>query len=214
MDLGGWLTDGWNLMKDDLVTFGVATLLVLLIGYTSCGLLAGPMLCGLHLMFYRKMTYGRVEISNVFDGFQRFLNSMLVSLLLGLAYLVLVGGFYAALIASAFASQDNPLPFLGVYLLGLGGMTVLGLVMAPLMFFVFPHIAARNAGPIEAFSASWAVIRRNLVLFTVTAILYNLISGIGYYALCIGLFVTMPLIVAAQSKAYADHFGIEGFDRI
>jgi len=214
VDLGGWLTGGWELIKDDLVVWAVASFLAVLIGQVACNLLWGPMVCGLFMMAFRKMTYGRVEVGQVFDGFRRFLNSFLVMLLLTVVIGGLVAVLYGAVIASMLASRNNPLPVIIVMLMFYAALFVLSLALAPALFFVFPHIAARNAGPVEAFVASWEVVRRNIVMFTVTGILFNIIQGMGVYLCCVGMFVTLPLVVAAYAKAYADHFGIEGFDRV
>jgi uncharacterized membrane protein len=87
---------------------------------------------------------------------------------------------------------------------------ILSALFAGAIFFVFPHIAARNVGPIEALQGSWEVFRRNILMFAVTAFVYNLIAEAGALACCIGAFVTAPLIVAATVNAYIDHFGLQG----
>ena len=51
-----WLRDGWDLMKEDWVTFVVCGLLVWLIGSQSCQILYGPMMVGYHILCFRKMS--------------------------------------------------------------------------------------------------------------------------------------------------------------
>src|SRR5262249_43950116 len=58
VDIGRWLSSGWQIVQADIVTFAVATLLLGLIGMATCGILAGPMTCGIMMMAYRRMTSG------------------------------------------------------------------------------------------------------------------------------------------------------------
>ena len=217
-DLGGWLSSGWDLLKDDLLIFVLATLIMLLL-VSALSILQGPLMCGMYMMVWHKMLYGEAKLEKLFDGFKRSLWSILASL--GLAIPGIVIGMVACL----------PLvlvPVLGAFGGGeaaVGGLIIVialivliaaagGVVLSGVIFFMFAHIAARNANPLEALSASWEVVRRNFVMFCWVGLVYGLISSAGSLVCGVGLLVTYPLIIAAHAKAYADHFGIEGFDRV
>jgi hypothetical protein len=216
VDIGRWLTAGWQLIQGDILVFAVASLLYMLIGGLTCGILAGPMTCGMYLMVFRKMAYGRVEIGNVFDGFRRAGWAILgFFLLVAISFGVgIVLGLPGTAVQTIGQVQKNTgLTIVGALLnqiVSLAG----GLVVGGALLFMFPHIAARNSNPIEALSASFQVFRRNWLMFVLTALLFQLIESAGVLALCVGIFVTVPLVMAATAQAYADHFGIEGFDAI
>ena len=63
--IGDWLRDGWDLVKDDWVTFAVSGLLVWLIGTQACAILYGPMMVGYHILCFRRMRGERAEIEGL-----------------------------------------------------------------------------------------------------------------------------------------------------
>lgn len=215
VDLTGWLSAGWQIVQSDLVTFAVAALLTVLLSLVSCGITAGPMTCGLYLMAFRKLCGRPVEIGNVFDGFRRFLWAFLAFVLIAAAGAALERVLSApAHVIAALGRDAWALQLMAVTYEWLV-RTVVDAGIAGITFFVFPHIAARNVNPIDALGASWSVFRRNPLLFCLTGFAFSLIAvPVGAAACCVGVLVTLPLAVAAQARAYADHFPIEGFDQV
>ena len=214
VDIGRWLTAGWSIIQGDLFTFGIATLLVYVLGSVTCGIALGPLWCGLYIMCYRKMTYGYVAVENLFDGFRRFLWSFLATFLIAAAY---YGGstiLQIPLWVMSAIAPDNPLVPLAYMVVLYPVSFALSAFLFGATFFTMPHIAARNANPVEAIQASWEVVRRNLLMFCLTGLLFGIIGQFGMLALCIGILVTTPLAVAANAQAYADHYGIAGYDLI
>jgi len=214
VEIGRWLSAGWQIVSGDLVTFAAATFLFVVLSLCSCTLLTGPMLCGLYLMAFRKMAGGRAEVKGVFDGFKRAIAIP--------AWLLLV------VVQTAIARlAEGPQAFEFGWTSGARGIhpsvpmpggphqwivpLVLGVLTPGFIFFVFPHIAARNVGPIDALRASWAVVRRNFLMFCLAGWLFATIAELGVFACTVGVLVTLPWMVAASAQAYADHFGIEGW---
>ena len=209
--MAGWLSRGWGTIKDDLVAFAVASLVAGLIGLVTCGILVPALVyCGIAMMAFRKILYGRVEIGNVFDGTKRFVPAILTALLLLIPYLLINVISQGPQMAAQALAPNNQGALLAAGLWNIVSGVILGALFAGAIFFAFVHIAARNVGPIEALQASWEIFRRNVVMFTVTAFVYELISGLGVIACCVGAFVTAPLVTAAMVHAYIDHFGLQG----
>jgi hypothetical protein len=217
--LGRWLAAGWGIVMADLVTWVLAAILLTIVTSCSCYLLSGPILCGAFMMAYRKMSYGYVAVDNLFDGFRRFLWSFLATLMIGAVYMIFYLAVYGFEIWSIFQAQYDPSSLVQVYR-SFGSAAAVGLfggVLWGASFFVLPDIAARNSNPIEAFSASWSVFRRNPLMFLLAGITLSIIyvlSSFGIYLCFLGPLFGWPLILAANARAYADHFPIEGFDRI
>ncbi|MFN3651414.1 MAG: hypothetical protein ACK47B_17700 [Armatimonadota bacterium] len=212
VDVGGWLTAGWQIIEKDLITWCVASLLLFLLSGLSCYVCLPPLLCGMYMMAFRKMQYGVVEVGNMFDGFRRFLNAFLLGLLIFGVQMAVSLALTLPLMGAQATVGDNFGAVMGLNLLSNGIQFVVNSIIGGILFFSFPHIAARNANPAEAISASWEVVRRNPLMFILTAFLYQMIISIGVAALCVGVLVTMALVTAATAKAYADHFGIQGYD--
>lgn len=213
VDMGRWLGAGWNIISQDLATWAVATFLFFLLTGCSIQVCYGPLSAGLYMMAFRKMTYGNVEIGNVFDGFQRFLNAFLLVLLVAVVVGVVSFGVNLGTTALQFIDTSNrSLPFISV-MINYGLSVPIQGIAEGFTFFALAHVAARNANPIDALSASWEVIRRNPLMFVICGIVFTFISLAGTAAFCIGILVTYPLTMAAVAQAYADHFGIDGWDR-
>jgi uncharacterized membrane protein len=167
----------------------------------------------MYMMAFRKMTYGTVEVGNVFDGFKRFLNAFLFLLIFFVISYAVGFGIQMGTSVVQFIDPGNQSLAIVSLLIQFGiSIPVQGLLRG-LTFFALPHIAARNANPIEALSASWEVVRRNFLMFCLAGLAFEFIGQAGVLAFCLGIFVTYPLIVAASAQAYADHYGIEGWDR-
>lgn len=212
VDIGRWLNAGWSIIKDDILTFAVASFLMVLLAAVTCGVLGPAMQCGLFMMAFHRMTGRRVEIGTVFEGFSRFLNALLTGLLLLLVTLVVSGIAYGPIFLAQAAAPDSEAAQAIAGLWNMVASLVLQALVSGAFFFVFAHVAARNAGPGEAITVSWEVFTRNFLMFALVGFLFQLIAGLGAIACFIGVFVTQPLIIAATAQAYADHFGIAGFD--
>ncbi|MFQ6132741.1 MAG: hypothetical protein ACE5R4_11935 [Armatimonadota bacterium] len=214
MDLGRWLSAGWGIIKEDILTFAVASLVVVLLSMITFGLLGPAMQCGLFMMAYRKMTYGQVEIGHVMEGTRRFVPALLAALILLIPVVALYAICYGPTFVIQMGTPDDRAALAIANVWQMVSSTVLFALLYGAVLFALPHIAARNVGPVDALTASYEVFRRNILMFAVTGFLFSLISSLGGLACCIGVFVSMPFIAAAQAQAYADHFGIAGFDAV
>lgn len=217
VDIGRWLTAGWQMVSADLATWMIATLLTLVLTAATCVLGAAAVTCGMYLMAFRKQLGHPISATDVTLGFRRFLNSLGAFLLLslpgfavGIVQQIIAGFFQFA--ASGSSEQPN-VGAIGLLLLVTLGMNLVSMVVsaaiATIGFFTFAHIAARNVNPIAAISDSWAVVRRNPWMFLLAAILFQLIGVLGIVVFCVGCLITIPLMIAATAQAYADHFGLE-----
>ena len=214
VDMGRWLNGGWALISNDLLTWCVAVLVAGLLSTVTCGVLTGPLYAGMYMLAFRKMTHGSVEVGNIFDGFRRFLNAFLLMLLiLGMSIAVRVVAEAPSWVLMVAAPDQVALRLVGAAAIQIVVAFVGSAVLQGATLFAIPHVAARNVNPIEALTASWTVFRRNPVMFSVLGFVFQLIAGAGVLALCIGVFITISLMIAATAQAYADHFGVEGWDR-
>ncbi len=190
--LGEWLSEGWALIKDDIVTFAVATLLAGLIGGITFGICAAPLGAGLFMMLFAKMRGEPVAIGDVFKGFQKF----------GPAFVFMIVVGIAAGIASVVL---NLIPVIGQVL-----SPLLGIVIGAAVFYSLPLIAATETGAMDAIKISWEKVQPNLVMYAVTYFVYSLVASIGVIACVVGIFVTQPLMLAAIAIAYRENFGLAG----
>jgi hypothetical protein len=125
-----------------------------------------------------------ISVGDLFGGGRYLLRMMGVSLLFGI---VMMLGFVACIIP---------------------GFLVMGM-----WFLALPLAVGHNLGPVEALSASFAVTRTNLLMFTLFAFVIYLIAGAGAYACGVGALVTYPLWFTITTIAYRDCFGVPGARR-
>jgi uncharacterized membrane protein len=217
VDIGRWLSAGWAMVSADLGTWILAALLMIVLTIVTCGLGGPAMACGLYLIAFRKLAGRPAAATDVTLGFGRFLNALGVAFLLGIPTFLVVavreGVQFAMQLGMRTSNGEPNMGMMGLLVVFMLGMQILqwiaGSAAATVGFFSVAHVAARNAGPIEAIRESWTVVRRNPWMFLLTAILFQIISGAGVIALCVGILVTVPLIAAATAQAYVDHFGLD-----
>ena len=192
VDFGGWINKGFTMYKENAVALIVAGLIAgLLIGVTF-GILAGPMIAGLTLMTIRIYDGEKVEIGDVFQGFQFFLPSFLF---------ILVWGFIILLAALLL----EMIPILGI----LAG-NIPGLVFGTLLIFAMPMIVDKK---MDFWAASMASIDKVKPLFWPLLGLYvvgQLIGSAGLILCFIGVILTMPISYCIFTAAYRNFFPKQG----
>jgi len=183
---GRWLGAGWNIVVGDLGNFVLMTLialgLTLVAGFTLVGslIIAGPFLAGLFIAVRRSMQEGRSDLMDVFQGFNRFVDA----LLLGLVVLVF------SLIGLAFCI----IPFF---------------IVGALYLFAFPFMIDRNLSFWEAMRSSRRVARDELAGYVAFFFLLCLLNLVGLALAGVGILITIPVSVAATAVAYQEVVGFQ-----
>lgn len=178
MDYEDIFSRSWNAFKDNVAAFIVATIIVV---FGSIFIVTiAPLFYGLTYMAVKGLRGEKVEINDVFEGFNYFVKSwvlLLVSvILIGIGYMLLF------------------LP---------------GLILSILLIYSLPLLVIRGYGAMDAIKESIDISKQNfvdsLVLFIIVAII-STIGGITY----IGSLVTVPIITLALVAAAESYLGTEG----
>lgn len=189
--LNEWISEGFNLYKENMGVLILASLIAILIMSVSVGLLAGPMIAG--LVFITLKLYDREEpkpgAGDVFKGFSFFVNAFLFALVWGILF------FVGSLIL-------NLVPFLGQ----IASLAFTFGLQALLMFAMF-LIVDQNTPFWEASMTSIEKVKSNLWPFIGFGALAALIGGLGAIACGIGVFLTMPIQTCILAVAYREVFG-------
>jgi serine/threonine protein kinase len=198
LDVGSCLHRGWALVQSDFWPLvGVTTLIVLLfsavssLGHVSHAirilrfntsllgvLLGGPLIGGLYLCFLKKIRGERISVETAFSGF-------------GNAFLQLVlAGFVAGLLTA----------------LGFLCLVVPGIYLLVAWFFTLPLVIDKRLDFWPAMRLSRKTIGRHWWRFLGLLIVLTLIN-LGGFLLCgVGIFLTLPVALAALMYAYEDIF--------
>jgi len=183
---GRWIIMGWAVVREDLGTFVLITLIAgalwVAVGFTVVGhfLVGGPLATGLFIATRRRMLEGRVEISDLFSGFNLFVDSLLVCLFTTVFELV---GFVLCVLPFFFVAA----------------------------FYLFPYLflADRRLSFWDAMEASRKTAGRDILGYMVFVFLLVLLNLVGLMLAGVGLLITIPVSVAAIAVAYGEVVGFQ-----
>jgi hypothetical protein len=216
---GDCVGGAWNLVTRQFWLYiGVGLLTLILIGCIPFvgSILMGPVLGGFYFLVLRDMRDEPVDFGMMFKGFEKFLPLMLAGLVQAapsivatiLQYTVdfarIVGpgarggdvNFYQSGSDAIFAGISAGLLVIIVVL------ALFGIVWSIALSFAVPLILEHDLPVVDALLTSAKAALSNAGGLIVLIILEILIAILGVIALCIGIFVAMPVIYAANVFAY------------
>ncbi|QQS33058.1 MAG: hypothetical protein IPM50_00295 [Acidobacteriota bacterium] len=203
----------WQLIKDEYWLIFAITLLGMVVASLIPIVLIGPMMCGIYMALLAKIDGGKADLQLLFRGFDRFLPSLLLTIIIVGPFFVMLLGIYIPMVVMALAgermSQEELLVFLGILI---AVELVLGIIMVglhSLLIFAYPLIAERKMSAMQAMRLSSRASWQNLGGITgLIAVAFGL-SILGYLMLCVGIYLVLPLIMAATAVAYRKVFPLE-----
>ena len=186
VDIGGWISEAFELYKANFALLCVATLLALLLSVFTCGVLAGPMWAGLTLILLRvsRNEQPAPQIGDLFKGFEFFLQSLL--------YVVVI---FAASFILGF------IPMLG---------QVAPMLLMPRVMFSVCLIVDRKLEFWPAIVTSFEKAKTEYVSLLVLWLVASLISAAGAILCGVGAILTAPFSAIVAVVAYRHLF--EGAD--
>jgi hypothetical protein len=177
---GRWIGAGWKMVKEDLGTFFFMALVLSLISSAVPVILQGPLLAGFHIYCMKKLAGRRAEFADLFKGFNFFIPTMV-----------------ASLVITCFT------------LLGLIAFVIPALVVAAMYKFTYLFIVDKRMDFWPAMQASHAIVKQDYFGFTMFLVALIGINILGALCCVVGVFVTVPISLAAITVAYQE---IVGFD--
>jgi uncharacterized membrane protein len=180
LQTGRWISIGWDMVKADLGSFILAALVFSLLSSMVPVIIQGPLLAGFHIYCTKKLFNRPADFADLFKGFNYLIPTLVAGLLISL--------FVA---------------------LGTLACIVPGLVVAAMYKFTYLFIFDKRMDFWPAMQASHAVVRNDYVGFTLFLVVLGLINLLGVLCCLVGVFVTIPLSIAAITAAYRDIVGFE-----
>ena len=182
VDIGGWISEAFELYKANFALLCVSTLVAALLGGFTCGVLAGPLWAGLTLILLRVLRKSEPvpQIGDVFKGFEFFLQALLLVVVIGVALMV-----------ASFV------PFVG---------QVAGLLLFPLVMFAMCLVVDRKMEFWPAIMASVEKAKGEYLPLLVLWLLSSLISSAGTILCGVGVILTAPFSSIVCVVAYRHLF--------
>jgi uncharacterized membrane protein len=177
---GKWISEAWQLVQTDIVMFGVAALLLMVVGGAVPVILQGAMAIGFNIMIVKKLAFGKLDVGDLFKGFNFFVPALVAHILI-----------------SIFTT-------IGVLL-----CIVPGLVIAAMYMFTFLFILDKKMEFWPAMQASMELVKKDYMGFTLFFLALVLLQILGALACIVGLFITIPIMYVAIAIAYRDLVGFD-----
>ena len=177
---GRWIGAGWDMVKQDLGTFFFMALVLSLVSSALPIILQGPLIAGFHIFCMKKLLGRQAEFADLFKGFNFFVPTLV-----------------ASLVITCFV-------FLGTL-----AFIIPGLVLAAMYKFTYLFIVDKRMDFWPAMQASHAVVKQDYFGFTMFLLALIGIDILGALCCVIGLFVAIPVSIAAITIAYQEIVGLE-----
>lgn len=164
VDIGKCVSTSIDSFKRNPMEHIVATLIVGVVGGVSSGILTGPMMVGYMKMMKNSESTGKVEIGDVFKGFDDFVPAFLAVFV---SSLLLAVGFCLCVIPGLLIMA---LPGTAAYL-----------------------VAEGEKDGMKALSRAFDLIKANLLPSCLCMLVLGFIASLGMIACFVGILITLPI---------------------
>jgi hypothetical protein len=202
--------EAWAIMKDQFWLIFAITLVGMLIGSVVPLILIGPMMCGIYMCLLAKIDGRPLAFDKLFKGFDYFLPGLIVALVIMVPLVVFMIAIYVPMIGMAVAgsalSEGELVPLIVGMLVVVVAVAAVMTLFHSLIIFAFPLIVDRGLNGFEAVKLSaravWANRGGVAGLFGIGI----LVAIVGYLALCVGIYLALPILMMAMAVAYRKVF--------
>jgi hypothetical protein len=202
--------EAWDLIKSEYWMFFAITIVGLLLGSIIPLVIIGPMICGIYLCFFRKIEGQQTQFEILFKGFDYFLPALLLTLVVTVPVLIFMLLVYVPMVFAIIAGQRMSQEELIATFIAIGIVDVIFAVIMvcfhTLLMFSFPLIVDRKLSVWQSVKTSAKAVWSNLAGVAGLFGIGFLLAIAGYLALCIGIYLLLPLIFAANVVAYRKVF--------
>lgn len=198
-----------SLMGDDYWLFLGITFVGMVIGSVVPLVIYGPMACGIYMCYLQRMHGKKANFETLFQGFDYFVESLIATLLVALATIVLIAPcvllFIVAIVGAAVAGQNAGPAALAVVAIFVPILILVSLVVSSLFLFVYPLIVDKQFTAVPAITTSCRAVWANLGGILLLLLLYGVIACASALA-CIGTIFFTPVMFGALAILYRQIF--------
>ena len=205
-----------DLLREQYWLFvGICAVGILIGSAVPLGILMGPMMCGIYLCYFQRLRGERVTFELLFKGFDYFLESLIATLIVVGAmmvilvpmYLLCFAGFIALVVSAGQGGEEQAV----AGLFGLFGLVyllilVLGLLVGTFFAFVYPLIVDRGLTAVPALKTSFRAVLANLGGMLGLVLLSSVIGLLAACCCYLPVFLVLPITFGATTLAYRKVF--------
>lgn len=206
--------EGWGLIKDYYWILFAITIVGVMVGGVTIYILTGAMVCGIFKCFLNVIDGGKPEFDILFSNIKKFFVSGFVVMIVMVVPMIIVFSLiYIPIIVAAYSGQAMSEEELLAMMTGAFAVEfVVAIVMVclhTLLMFAFPLIADKNLSGWEAIKTSAKAVWMNLTGVTGLWVVGFVVSLAGLLLFCIGIYFTIPIIIAGNTVAYRKIFPLD-----
>jgi uncharacterized membrane protein len=177
---GHWIGAGWEMVKQDMGMFILIALVFSVLNSAVPVILTGPLIAGFHIYCIKRLLGRQADFADLFKGFNFFVPTLVASIVISLFGAI---GFILCIIP--------------------------GLVITAMYKFTYLFIVDKGMDFWPAMQASHAIVRQDYFGFTMFLLAMIGVVVLGAICCIIGVFVAIPVTVAAITVAYQEIVGFE-----
>lgn len=186
------------------------TIVGAMIGGMSMYVLIGAMICGIFFCFFKAIDGEQVKFEDLFKGFGYLIPSLFVTILIIVPTIIVFALIYAPLIIAGLMGTSLSEDKLFVLITGTFVVDfVVAIIMVcfhTLLVFAYPLIVDKNMSGIAAVKLSIRSVWKNLRGVAGLWGIGFLISLLGMFLCFIGMYFTIPVIIAGNVVAFRKIF--------
>ena len=222
IDAGDCIGCAWELVKRNFGLYlGAGLLTLILVSCIPCinFVLFGPIIGGFTFIVLRDIRDEPIDFGMLFKGFDKFLPLMIMGLIQAIPGIIFQMIQWTSDIAQVvmepavsdgnfFQDAEQPLLAVGVIILFIAYF-IFQIVWNFALIFAIPLIMEHNLGVIDAARISISAVFGNFGGLIILALASGLVALLGMVVLCVGIFVAIPVVWAANVFAYRQVFPSE-----
>lgn len=186
-DISTSFSKSWELYKSNFWLIIGASVVASVLGSVTFGILCGPMLAGLMLLFFKLMDKkGDARFEDIFKGFNWFLPAFLILVIWGVAFYVLALFLFL-------------IPVIGWLVL-----VLLSFVFSVFLFFGICDVVAHQSSFADASRTACEMLKNDFWPLVGYGVMVNLISASGSLLFGFGSILTVPFGFVMLAVAYRE----------
>ena len=202
--------EAWAMIKNQFGMVLAVTIVGVLIGSAIPIILIGPMMCGIYLVMLQIYEGRTVDFAQLFKGFDYFMPSLLIAVIIMVPTFILIFSIYIPMIALSLAgprmSESEVIAAIAGFLFVEVIVAFFMVCLHTLLLFAFPLIVDKKMSAVDAIKTSARAVWQNMSGVVGLVVVGMGVSFVGYLMLCIGIYLVIPLIIAANVVAYRKVF--------
>lgn len=202
--------EAWAMIKNQFWMVLAVTIVGMLIGSAIPIILIGPMMCGIYLVLLQTYEGRTVDFAQLFKGFDFFMPSLILAIIIMVPTFILIFSIYIPMVGIAMA---GPRMSESEVIAAIAGFLVIEVIIAffmvclhTLLLFAFPLIVDKKMSAVDAIKTSVRAVWQNISGVVGLIVVGMGVAFVGYAMLCIGIYLVLPLIIAANVVAYRKVF--------